>query len=126
MRESTLLELDGYGNVLLGLPLVFYPTGVAQLFGIPFADNAFYPIILGAVFIGIGIALLVERYRSKLKGLGIGGAMCINLTFGVVLGIWLLASGSELPIRGNIILWFLVLILVGISTFEWFSIYKRT
>jgi hypothetical protein len=121
MKESTLLEIDGFGNVILGLPLIFYPTGVAQLLGIPYAENAFYPIILGAIFVGIGIALLVQRYRPKVKGLGIGGAMSINLTFGIVLGIWLFGNGSELHTRGNILLWLLVVILIGISAFEWFS-----
>ncbi len=125
MKESTLLELDGIGNVLLGLPLVVYPTGVAQLLGIPFADAAFYPIILGAVFIGIGLALLVERFSTRVKGLGLGGALSINLTFGVVLGIWLLASRVDLPMRGSILLWLLVVVLVGISVFEWFSVARK-
>ena len=31
MKASTLLEIDGLGNVLLGLPLIIYPTGVARL-----------------------------------------------------------------------------------------------
>ena len=39
-------------------------------------------------------------------------AMSISLTFGIVLGIWLLGSGSELPLRGNIMLWFLSLYLL--------------
>lgn len=122
MKEPTLLEIDGIGNVLLGLPLLLYPTGVAQLLGIPFAEEAFYPVILGAVFIGIGIALLVERFSTRVKGLGLGGAMSINLTFGVVLGVWLLFSSAGLPVRGSVLLWFLVVILVGISIFEWFSL----
>ena len=71
MKESTLLEIDGIGNVLLGLPLIVYPTGVAQLLGIPFAEHAFYPVILGALLLGIGIALLVERFSPRIRGLGL-------------------------------------------------------
>jgi hypothetical protein len=125
MKESILLLLDGIGNVLLGVPLIVYPTGVARLLGIPFAGHAFYPIILGAVFIGIGIALLIERFSKRVKGLGLGGAMSINLIFGFILGLWLLGSGAQLPIRGNVLLWLLVVVLVGISGSEWFSITRK-
>jgi hypothetical protein len=122
MKESTLLEIDGIGNVLLGLPLIVYPTGVAHLLGIPFADQGFYPVILGALLLGIGIALLVERFSTRIRGLGLGGAMSINLTFGVVLAVWLIGSPAVLPVRGTVLLWVLVLVLVGISGFEVFSI----
>ncbi len=122
MKESTLLEIDGIGNVLLGLPLIVYPTGVAQLLGIPFADQGFYPVILGALLLGIGIALLVERFSPRIRGLGLGGAMSINLTFGVVLAVWLIGSPAAPPVRGAVLLWVLVLVLVGISGFEVFSI----
>jgi len=122
MRESTLLELDGFGNILLGLPLVFYPKGVTRLLVISSGEATFYPIILGAVFIGIGIALLVQRYHPSLKGLGLTGAMIINLTFGLALMSWLISKGAEMTSFGNLLLWLLVAVLVGLSLIEWFSL----
>ena len=94
------------------------------LFSLVAAERG-YPIILGAVFIGIGLALLVERFSTRVKGLGLGGALSINLTFGVVLGIWLLASRVDLPMRGSMLLWLLVVVLLGISVFEWFSVARK-
>ena len=126
MKESTMLEIDGVGNVLLGLPLVVYPVGVAKLLGIPFADQAFYPVILGALLVGIGIALLIERFSARMKGLGLAGALSINLTFGVVLAVWLLGSSLDLPLHASVLLWVLVLVLVGLSLVEWFSVARRT
>lgn len=65
MEESTLLEIDGLGNVLLGLPLVFYPTGVARLLGIPFAEHAFHPMILSTLLLGIGISAPTLQRLSR-------------------------------------------------------------
>ena len=126
MKEQFLLLLDGIGNVLLGLPLVFFPHGVARLLDIPVTEGAFYPTILGSVFIGIGIALFVERFNPRRRGLGLGGAISINLTFGIVLGIWLLKNGEALSGLAILLLWILVAILVGISSFEWFSIMRKS
>ncbi len=40
---------------------------------------------------------------------------------GVVLAAWLLFGSLALPMRGNVILWALVVVLVGISTLEPFA-----
>ena len=68
-----------------------------------------------------GVALLLERFKPSLGGLGLGGAISINLIFGVVLAGWLLLSGSDLPPRGMLVLLILAVILVGISMLEVFS-----
>ena len=122
MTNSTLLELDGAGNVLLGLPLLLFPELVSEFLGLPAAGATFYSAILGSVFVGIGLALLLERFRPALGGLGLGGAMTINLVFGVVLTAWLLSSDVDLPTRGALVLWTLAVILVGISTAEALSL----
>ena len=87
---------------------------------LPAAQNAFYPSILGAVLFGIGIALLLERYRhlSHTIGLGLGGAISINLMGGVVLAVWLVTGNLSMSLRGYVLLWLLVLILLGISACE--------
>ncbi len=118
MSKERLLELDGVGNLLLGIPLVASPQSVAAFLGIPTAADPFYALILGAVFVGIGVALLVERFRPNLAALGIAGAAAINLVFGLVLTGWLLLSDVVLPLRGSLFLWALAVVLVGISGFE--------
>ena len=62
MRESTLLEIDGFGNVILGLLFIFLPVGLADVLGIPLDESSFYSTVLGGILIGIGVALLVERF----------------------------------------------------------------
>ena len=122
MKRSTLLELDGVGNVLLGIPLLVFPSAVSSFLGLSPSETTLYPVVLGSVFFGIGIALLVERFKPSLSGLGLGGAMTINLVFGLALVAWLLFGQAALPLRGAVVLWGLAAILVGISAAEVFSL----
>ena len=103
--RSRVLGIDGAFNVLLGLALLLFRQ-VAGWLGIPASESAFYPMILGAVLVGVGIALFLESARgpSGLVGLGLGGAIAINLSGGVVLAGWLVAGALVLPPRGLIIL----------------------
>ena len=120
MRESTLLELDGVGNLLLGVLFLAFPRWVAEVVGLPSGESRFYPSALGAVLFGIGVALLLERYRGtrRLTGLGLAGALCINLSFGIALAVWLSVTKVDLPALGALLLWALVVILVGIGGLE--------
>ena len=94
------------------------------MLGLPFGADAFYPVILGSIFPGIGFALLVERFSDRMTGLGLGGALTINITFGAVLACWLLWSDAQLPTHALVFLWMLASILVGFSGVEWFSMAK--
>ena len=116
-----MLLLDALVNLVLGIALLFFRT-TASVLGIPGASSAFYPTILGAVLFGIGLALLLETYRGsgELVGLGLGGAVAINLSGGVALTGWLLLGDLEMPLRGQIILWTLAGVLVLISLAEIF------
>jgi hypothetical protein len=120
MNRSTLLKTDAAINLILGILLMAFPAGLVKALGIPLADPCFYPTILGGVLLGIGLALLVECYRksSRFVGLGLGGAIAINLCGGFVLAAWLLSNKLTLPLRGQIFLWSLVVLLVGISLLE--------
>jgi hypothetical protein len=120
MNRSVILLIDAIINLILGMLLLIFPAPLAEALGVPQTDTRFYPSILGAVLFGIGIALLIEwrRKPSKLMGLGLGGAIAINICGGVVLAGWLLIGGLNIPLRGNIFLWTLVAILVGISSIE--------
>lgn len=117
---SVLLVVDAAINFLLGLLLLGFSRPLTRLLGVPHTEVAFYPTILGGVLFGIGIALMIEAYRKPdgLAGLGLGGAVAINLCGGIVLLIWLVSNALDLPLRGIVFLWTLAIVLVGISAAE--------
>jgi hypothetical protein len=120
MTPFRLLIVDAAINLVLGLVLMCLPTLTVQALGLPAFQQTFYPSVLGAVLIGIAVALFIESWRKQqaFVGLGLGGAIVINLCGGLALAGWLLLGGLELPIRGHIIMWMLVVVLVGISGAE--------
>jgi len=117
-KQEILLTIDGIINVILGILLLLFPLGISELLGVPESNTAFYPTILGGVILGIGVALFIERYgfRSNIRGLGLGGAIAINICGAMVLLIWLVINPFNLPLRGYIILWTIAagVLLVGI------------
>jgi hypothetical protein len=124
MRKSSLLAIDAVINFILGILLVLtipYPNQIYKIFGVPEVADPFYPSLLGAVLIGIGFALLVEVNRTNPRqfvGLGLGGAVAINLCAGAVLIGWLIFGNLQLPLIGMLFLWGISLILVAISGVE--------
>ena len=119
-KQEILLSIDGLINVLLGILLILFPFGIAEFVGVPNPSTNFYPTILGGVIFGIGIALYIERYgyKSGIRGLGLGGAIAINLCGGLVLLTWLLVNPFDLPIRGYIILWAIALLVLVVGIIE--------
>lgn len=118
-RKMTLL-IDSIVNLILGILLVFFPY-FYRIIGAPESNTNFYPIILGAIFIGIAIALLIEAFKkegSKFIGLGLVGAISINICGGIALTGFLVFGNLALPLRGMIFLWFLALVLLLISIIE--------
>lgn len=120
MKRGTLLGVDAAVNLLLGALLVAFPAQLVSLLGMPLTDSSFYPTILGGVLVGIGLALLIEvgSHSDRAVGLGLIGALTINLCGGMVLAVWLVAGGLGVPARGLITLWLLVVVLVGLSGLE--------
>ena len=127
MKNAIVLLIDGLVNFFLGLLLVIFPSEIFELIGLPVTDHAFYPSILGAVLIGIAIALVIEvnRKPAGMVGLGVGGAIAINLCGAFVLGFWLLNGKLSIALSGHIILWMLVIILILISIFEITALRKK-
>ena len=119
-KHKTLLLIDGVINLALGVLLLLFPAGIVALLGLPYTNTNFYPSILGAVLFGIGIALLIERYGAtkNIRGLGLGGAIAINLCGAGVLLIWLLISPFDIPLRGDIILWSIAIIVLIVGFAE--------
>jgi hypothetical protein len=117
VQTALLLTIDGLLNVVLGLVLLVFPTRLPEFLGLPASGTGFYPSILGAVLLGIAVALFLE-IRSGSGGLGPRGAIAINLVGGGVLMGWLL-SGLQLPLRGAIVLWIVATLVLGLSLLEW-------
>ena len=120
MKRSLFLTIDSLINLLLGALLIVFPRDLVSFLGIPQPASAFYPSILGAVLFGIGIALLMERGagHSRGRGLGLGGAIVINLCGAMVLAAWLLFGDLSLSIRGFSFLWGFVVVLIAVSLAE--------
>lgn len=119
-QRASLLIIDGIINLILGALLVVFPSGLVETLGLPAGDERFYPTVLGAVLIGIGLALLIEANRlpGGLVGLGLGGALAINLAAAAALSIWLVLGDLTIPTRGKVLLGVLSVGLVVISAAE--------
>jgi hypothetical protein len=125
-RKLTLL-IDFIINLILGVLLLAYSNKLAEYLGVPKAESSFYPNILGGVFVGIALALLIEffnKYDRITSGLGLLGAIVINLCGGIILIIWLLFGDLGLPLRGSVFLWILAFVLIVLSSIELINHYK--
>jgi len=118
--KNRLLILDGIVNLILGILLLLFPLGIAPLLGLPIPNNHFYPTILGAVLLGIGIALLIDAYTDQLgiRGLGIAGAIVINFCGSIILILWLIFASLNLPLRGYVILWIIAIVVLAVGIIE--------
>lgn len=119
-KHRVLLLIDAGINLALGIILLFFPLGAAAFFGVPQTDTNLYPSLLGAVLFGIGIALLVDLYGAPqgLRGLGLGGAVVINLAAASALLLWLVLVPFELPTRGVVLLWSTAVVVLVIGFVE--------
>jgi hypothetical protein len=115
-----ILLLDAAINFILGLLLIAYTPRLARILGVPVVESGFYPNILGGIFIGIALALIIEAFKKSLdtSGLGLLGAICINLCGAAVLLFWLILGNLDLPPRGTIFLWSLDMLLIVLSSAE--------
>jgi hypothetical protein len=120
MRPSKILLVDALINLILGILLAIFAKSVVEALGVPTRDATFYPSILGAVLIGIGVAPVVEYLRmpNGPAGLGLYGAIAINLCGAVFLVAWLLSGKLEIPLRGRAFLWGLAPVLIVVSLVE--------
>jgi uncharacterized membrane protein HdeD (DUF308 family) len=133
-KHKRLLIIDGFVNLVLGVLLLLYPTGIASYLGVPQTESSFYPTILGGVIFGIGIALMLEAFgaQASIRGLGLAGAIAINFCGAGVLTVWLTTTPLNIPTRGYIVLWgiagvVLVIGAVELLTGSWkYSIFDRS
>ena len=115
--QRPLLLADALINLLLGALLLLYPQWLVEALGMPEVATSFFPNVLGGVLFGIGLALFIA-YRGGAQGLGLDGAIAINLCgAGVVVG-WLVIAPHAIPPRGKITLWTIALLVIVIGLVE--------
>jgi hypothetical protein len=121
-EDKILLLIDSIINTFLGLVLLAFPFGSGGLLGLPNSGDNFYALILGAVLLGIGLALFVEvKYYDKGKrGLGLDGAIIINILASLVLIKILLSGTLNISQTGVIILWIVGILVLLIGLIEYF------
>jgi hypothetical protein len=119
-KHQWLLAIDGIVNLVIGVILLWFPAGMDQMLGLPPTEAIFYPVILGAVISGIGIALIVEWVGTpgSVRGLGLGGAIAINLCGGGALLLFLVSGSLSIPLRGAVLLWLLAVVVLVIGVAE--------
>ena len=119
-RHKAFLLIDSIVNLILGILLLLFPLGIAEILGVPQAASNFYPTILGGVIFGIGIALLLEAYGQPrgVRGLGLGGAIVINICGAGILALWLIFEPLNIPLRGFVILCVVAVVVLGIGILE--------
>jgi len=119
-KHENLLLIDGIANLVLGLLLLLFPLGMAEILGVPLPKKIFYPTILGGVIFGIGIALLIERYgfEKNIRGLGLSGAIAINICGSLVLLGWLVFAPPVISLQGLLLLWGIGILVLGIGLVE--------
>ena len=122
-----LIVVDGVINLLLGVLILMFPFGVAELLGLPKPVTYFYTSILGAVLFGIGAALIVEHFgvARNIRGLGLGGAIAINFCGAGALLTWLLTGTPADSTRGAMVLWAVALIVLAVGAAEIVHLYRR-
>ena len=121
-KDKILLLVYCIVNSVLGLVLLAFPFGSGEILGLPISENNFYPVILGAVLLGIGIALFIEVkcYDKGKRGLGLEGAIIINIVASLVLIIILIFGQLNINMLGLIILWFVGTLVLLIGLVEYF------
>lgn len=121
-QKQMILLVDSIINLLLGVIILLFPFGLNSFLSLPKESNYFYTTILGAVLVGIAIALFIETFwqRKGISGLGLSGAIVINLCGGLALVLLLIFGTLTIPIYGRIILWLLVVAVIIIGIVELF------
>ena len=118
-RRVTLLTIDSVVNVVLGVCLLAMPSATIDVFGLPGTRTNFYVTVLGAVLLGIGIALWIERRnQDPWRGLGLVGAIVINVLGAGTVLVWLLLDPFSMPMRGYVTLWFVTVIVLAAALVE--------
>jgi hypothetical protein len=101
-----------------GLILVLFSVTSPRLFGLPPTGGSFWPRLLAAVLVGVGLATVLQASLTPGRGLGLAGLMAINLVAAAVVTGQLVMGETVTTKRGKATLWALVVTLTGLSLVE--------
>ena len=114
--HRALLIVDSIVNLALGALLVWYPGWLSSALGLPEVATTLYPTVLGGVLIGIGVALIIAARGGE--GLGIDGAIAINLCGAGIVAAWLLTAPESISPRARVTLWAIAWLVIAIGALE--------
>lgn len=110
-----LLWLDIILKLAVGLALLTAPQSLSRLLGLPNALDPFWPRLLGATLVGIGIAMLLDGQFVPGRAIGVFGGAAINLSAAAALGGMLIVGRAGTAKRGRGILWMTAILLTVIA-----------
>lgn len=114
--HGRLLIVDAAINLALGAVLLLAPMGSLPLLGVPTPTTFLFTSVLGGVLVGIGGALLVSA--RGLEGLGLAGAIVINVCGAVALVGWLVLADDALEPRATVTLWAIAILVLAVAALE--------
>jgi hypothetical protein len=114
--SEQLLWIEACLKLGTGLALVAVPRTLARLLGLPSADQPFWPRLLGALLIGLGVASLLEVRMQG--GLGLAGSVAVNLAGAAMISTLLVLGRAGKTMRGRFLLWLAAATLVSLGLVE--------
>jgi len=115
---NQLLFVEAVFKAVGGVFLVLVPGLTIGFFGLPRSDGNFWPRMLGALLLGLGLASLLQGTLRAQGGLGLTGSIAVNLTVTAVLGSLLILGKTTPTRRGRFTLWCLMIVLTLLSLAE--------
>lgn len=104
---SQLLWIETLLKGTAGLALFLAPLTLAKLFGLPSVQDSLWMRLLGALLLGVAMAIFLQGTRYTSQGIGLAGLLAINLVSAGALAALLLANSAASTRRGRLILWLL-------------------
>jgi hypothetical protein len=110
-----LLWVEMLFKLAAGLVLLIAPITTAAVLGWPRPGSPFWPRLLGAILIGVGLASALEG--RGVRGLALGGSVGINLAAAAFLLVAVLLRPPSAR-RGRLLSWLIVAALCLLSLIE--------
>ena len=89
----------------VGALLFLVPRATAKALGLPPVAQSFWPRLVGGALLGIAAAVALGTWLGRPGGLGLAGAVAINLTAAVVIVAELSLAKDGMAKRGRVLSW---------------------
>lgn len=113
-----LLLIEALVKLAAGVMLVLAPLATASVLGLPRPPSGFWPRLLGALLIGLAAALFIEMRLPGSKGLGLAGAIAVDIVLAFTLVAQMLAKAGAETRRGKLVMWLVTAALVVLALVE--------